>query len=222
MKQRRSVKPGAGRRPTPRSAPVAAAPPQPRRRGRPRSREAHDAILVAAIALVREVGFDAVTMDAIAGRAGVGKATVYRRWKGKETLVAEAVGQIVQHMTEPDTGSVEGDLLVLMRGDAQLYADPASRLLLSGLVAAMARSAPIASAVRDGFVATRRAAMRRVLERAATRGELRKPLDVELALDLLNGAPFYRYLITDGAIDDRLVRGAVKAVVRAFAPGGSP
>ena len=219
MKQHRSVKAGPGRRPAPRATSVVAAPVEGRARGRPRSSAAHDAILAASIALIREVGYDAVTMDGIAERAGVGKATVYRRWKGKETLVAEAVGRIVERMTEPDTGSVEGDLLVLLRGDAQLYADPASRLLLSGLVAAMARSAPIARAVRDGFVATRRAAMHRVLERGAARGELRKPLDIELALDLLNGVPFYRYLITDGPIDERLARAVVKAVVRAFAPG---
>lgn len=216
MKQRRSVK-------STRSAPAGTAAPPTGRRGpgRPRSDAAHDAILAASIELIREIGYDAVTMDGIAERAGVGKATIYRRWKEKETLVTEAVGRIVQRMTEPDTGSVEGDLLVLMRGDAQLYADPASRLLLSGLVAAMARSTPIARAVRDGFVATRRGAMRRVIERGAARGELRKPLDVELMLDLLNGVPFYRYLITDGPIDDRLVRNLVKAVVRAFAAGGA-
>ena len=220
MKQARSVKKAPGRgapRPLAATSTATSASPQ-RGRGRPRSREAHDAILGAAIDLVREVGFDAATMDGIAERAGVGKATVYRRWKTKESLVAEAVGRIVQQMTEPDTGSVENDLLVLLRGDAQLYADPASKLLLSGLVAAMARSAPIAEAVRGGFVATRRAAMRRALERGVARGELRRPLDVDLTLDLLNGASLYRYLITDGPIDDRLVRGVVKAVTRGFAP----
>jgi len=215
MKPKRSVKKGAPRRPAARPAAAAAHPP---RRGRPRSSQAHDAIHAAAIALVREVGYDAATMDGIAERAGVGKATVYRRWKTKEALVVEAVGRIVQQMTEPDTGSVENDLVIMMRGDAQLYADPASRLLLSGLVAAMARSAPIAGAVRGGFVATRRAAMRRVLERGAARGELRRPLDLDLALDLLNGPSLYRYLITDGAVDDRFARGVVKAVTRAFAP----
>lgn len=201
---------GAGRR--------AGSPAEPRPRGRPRSAAAHDAILGAAIELIREVGYDAVTMDGVATRAGVGKATVYRRWKTREALVADAIGRIVQAMTVPDTGSVEGDLLVLLRGNAMLYADPASRALLSGLVAAMARSAPIAAAVRSSFMAARHAAMRRILDRGVARGELRRGLDVELALALLNGAPFYRYLMAGDEVDDRLVRGTVRVVVRGLAP----
>lgn len=164
------------------------------------------------------MGYDAVTMDGIAARAGVGKATVYRRWKRRETLVADAITRIVEQMTMPDTGSIEGDLLVMLRGNAMLYADPASRALLSGLVAAMARSAPIAEAVRSGFVATRHDALRRVVERAVARGELRKGADVDVALALLNGAPFYRFLIEGDEVDDRLVRGVVRTVVRGLAP----
>src|SRR5215217_7717783 len=98
---------------------------QSRRPGRPRSEEAHGAILDAAVALIRELGYDAVTMDGIAARAGVGKATVYRRWKGKETLVVEAVGRIVAAMSVPDTGDTRADLLAMMRGTLRLYEDPA-------------------------------------------------------------------------------------------------
>ena len=150
--------------------------------GRPRSEEAHDAILTAAVALIREVGYDAVTMEGIAARAGVGKATVYRRWKSREALVVEAVGQIVAAAPDPDTGRVEEDLMRLMHSTLAMYADPASAALLSGLVAAMARSEPIAHAVRTGFVGMRLAAMRRALERGIARGELRAETDVELWL----------------------------------------
>ena len=69
-------------------------------RGRPRSVEANDAILAAAIALVREVGYDNVTIEAIAGRAGVGKATIYRRWPSKEPLIADAIGGIVSVISD--------------------------------------------------------------------------------------------------------------------------
>src|SRR5687768_17729242 len=83
--------------------------------GRPRSEEAHGAILDAAVDLVREVGYDAVAMEAIAARAGVGKATVYRRWSGKETLIADAIERLMRAtMPVPDTGTVAGDLAVLM------------------------------------------------------------------------------------------------------------
>lgn len=187
-------------------------------RGRPRSEEAHDAILDASLALIREVGFDALAMDAIAARAGVGKATVYRRWKSKELLVVEAIGRIVRAVPDPDTGSTEADLMVLMNATLRMYADPATAALLSGLVASMARSEPIARAVRGGFVGMRREALRRVLRRAIGRGELRADTDLELALDLLSGPLLYRYLVSGQAVDEPLARGAVHAVLRAFAP----
>ncbi|HEU0054284.1 MAG TPA: TetR/AcrR family transcriptional regulator [Longimicrobium sp.] len=188
--------------------------------GRPRSGEAHAAILDAAVALIREVGYDAVTMDGIAARAGVGKATVYRRWKAKESLVVEAIGRIVAAMPMPDTGSARGDVMAVMLGNLRLYQDPASGALLSGLVAAMARSEPIARAVRDGFVATRHAALRTVLARGSERGELRAGADLDLAVELLNGPLFYRFLISGGPVDEALARGTVDAVLRALAPEG--
>ena len=186
--------------------------------GRPRSRAAHEAILDAAIALTREVGFDALAMDAIATRAGVGKATIYRRWKTKESLIAEALERLVRAVPVPDTGGVEDDLLTVMRGTMRMYQDPATAALLSGLVAAMARSTSIATAVRSGFVASRRNAMTRVLERGIERGELARDTNIELALDLLSGPLLYRALISGGTIDGPMIGGVVGAVVRGFAP----
>jgi len=183
-------------------------------RGRPRSEAAHGAILVASIELIREVGYDAVTMDGIAARAGVGKATVYRRWKTKETLVAEALERLIRAIPTPDTGTTRGDLLALMGDQRKLYEDPATGPLLSGLVAAMARSELIAAAIRNGMHATRREAMLTVLRRGVARGDLRKGLDFDLALDLFNGPLFYRFLFTGVPIDDRLARGVVDVILR--------
>jgi AcrR family transcriptional regulator len=189
-----------------------------RRPGRPRSDEAHAAILAASIALVREVGYDAVTMEAIAARAGVGKATVYRRWPGKETLVAEALQGIVSRLPVPDTGSTVGDLLQLTRGTLSLYHDPATLNLLTGLIAAMARSEVIAHAVRSGFVAARVEVMRQLIRRGVERGDLRADTDVDLAVELLAGPLLHRALITAGPMDDALARGIVEVVVRGLAP----
>ena len=186
--------------------------------GRPRSAAAHEAILAAAIALTREVGFDALAMDAVAARAGVGKATVYRRWKTKESLIAEALERFARAIPVPDTGAVEDDLRTVMRGTMRMYQDPATAALLSGLVAAMARSAPIAKAVRSGFVAARRDAMHQVLERGIARGEVARGTDIQLALDLLSGPLLYRALISGRKIDDRMIRGIVGVVLRGFAP----
>ena len=188
------------------------------RPGRPRSEEANTAILTAAVALVREVGYDAVAMDAIAARAGVGKATVYRRWKSKEALVADAIQAIVRAVPVPDTGTLAGDVRALLRVALAMYRDPATGPLLSGLVAAMARSERIATVVRDGFGGAWRDAMRRMLRRGVARGELPPDADLELAIDLLSAPPFYRYLFTGGPVDERLMQDVVDVVLRGLAP----
>jgi AcrR family transcriptional regulator len=183
-------------------------------RGRPRSSEANDAILTAAIALVREKGYDDVTVEAIAERAGVGKATIYRRWPSKEPLVAEAIGRIVRVIPIPDTGTLRGDLRLLMRSAARMYGDPATRLLLSGLVAAMSRNASIATAVRSGFVGTWRSAVAQVVERAAERGDLRRGVDAGFVNDLLSGPLLHRFLIEGDEIDEAFTRRVVDTVSR--------
>jgi AcrR family transcriptional regulator len=186
--------------------------------GRPRSPEVHGAILDAAIALIREVGYDAVTMDGIAVRAGVGKAALYRRWTSKEALVVEALGRLVATMPVPDTGTLADDVRLIMRAHLHMYADPASGLLLSGIVAAMARSKPIARAVRRGFVATRHDALRTALARGVARRELRDDVDLDLVVEMLNAPLFYRYLLSGRRVDEALVAAVTASVLRAFAP----
>lgn len=183
---------------------------------RPRDPAADTAILDAAIALIRDVGYDAVTMGGVAERAGVGKATLYRRWKTKELLVAEALHGIASRIPEADTGSTAGDLGAVMRATVAMYRDPATRELLSGLIAAMARSARIGAALRRGFIAKRRDAMRNALKKGVRRGDLRRGTDIELAVDLLSGPLLHRALISGARIDERLARALVHVVLRAF------
>lgn len=188
--------------------------PEPRLPGRPRSEAARRAILDAAIALIREVGYDALAMDAVAARAGVGKATVYRRWATKEALVVEALGRLMSAIPIPDTGTARGDLLRLLRSAEAMYRDRAAANLLSGLVAAMQRSAPIGRAVRAGFVASWRHAIGRVLERGIARGELPASLDLELATELVSGPLLHRLLITGARVDERFMTAVVDVVLR--------
>ena len=190
------------------------------RAGRPRSADAHRAILSAAIALIRDVGYDAVTMEGIAARAGVGKATLYRRWEGKELLVAEAIEQIASAMPNPDTGSMRGDVMAVLRHAAGMYRDPATGALLSGLVAAVARSEPIAAAVRGGFVAARRNALRLVLERWRARGALRPDIDVEILMDMLAGPLFYRFLLRGESVSETVIKTILDTLlIGIIAPG---
>lgn len=196
--------------------------------GRPRSPVAHDAILNATIALIREVGYDAVTMEGVAHLAGVGKMTLYRRWSGKELLVADAIEQIAIMIATPDTGTLRGDVLAIMRSSAGMYRDPATGALLSGLVAAIARSDAIATAVRGGFVAARRAALRTVLERWIERGGLRRDLDVDVLMDMITGPLFYRFLLRGEPVTDAVVEQSLDILLRGMTtrpenstPGGT-
>jgi AcrR family transcriptional regulator len=194
----------------------------PRGPGRPRSEAAHSAILAAAIAMVREVGYDATTMDGVAERAGVGKATLYRRWASKEPLIADALEGIARTFPVPDTGSTRGDLTQVLRESLGMYRDPATRRLLSGLIAAMARSAMIAEAMRGGFLAARTQTMRAVLERGIDRGELRADIDLAVAIDLLRGPLLMRGVLTGDRLDEPFVTRVVDFVMRALAPDAPP
>jgi AcrR family transcriptional regulator len=181
--------------------------------GRPRSERAHKAILRSALELLAERGYEGFTMEAIAERAGVGKATVYRRWKGRDEVLTAAVAGFVTENTIPDTGSVEEDLLLLMRGAVRNYQGLPGRIM-PGLISAMAQDETLARTFRHGFLEQRRCALREVLERGIRRGELREEVDLELALDFMGGALFTRLLLTGGPVDDDLARGSVDMMLR--------
>ena len=157
-------------------------------------------------------------MDDVARRAGVGKATIYRRYRSKEELVTATIAQLVSEIRLPDTGSTRGDLQALMRNAVGVYSGSLEAGVMPGLVDAMSRDANLAKTVREGFLAGRRAALRSVLERGVARGDLSTDLDFELALDVLGGPLFYRLLVTGGPIDEPLAEGVAELILRGFAP----
>ncbi|MEJ2203413.1 MAG: TetR/AcrR family transcriptional regulator [Gemmatimonadota bacterium] len=182
-------------------------------RGRPRSREADDAILWASLELLTERGYGGLTMAGIATKAGVGKATLYRRWKSREEVLAAAVASFVEGEIQiPDTGSLEGDLHLLMERAVRTYRGRPGRVM-PGLLAAMSESATVARAVRTRFLAGRRQALAVVIERGTARGELAADVDVELALDFLGGPLFYRLLVTGAPLDAALIDGVVDTML---------
>ncbi|MEA2198386.1 MAG: hypothetical protein QOJ25_2437 [Solirubrobacteraceae bacterium] len=186
--------------------------------GRPREVRADRAIVAAALELMAERGVHEVRMDDVAARAGVGKATIYRRYRSKDELVTDALPTLVGEIEIPDTGSTRADLLSLMRQAVALYSGSLAAKLMPTLVDETRRNPELASVVRDEFLAGRRAALRAVLERGVRRGDLRRGVDLELALDVLGGAVFYRLLITGGPIDEPLAQGVVELILRGFAP----
>ena len=172
-----------------------------RRPGRPRSAVADAAIVRATLELLLEDGYRALTMEQVRARAGVGKATLYRRYGSKQELVSEAIRHLNQEIPLPDTGTVRADILavaasVMAGAERVQFANFAPRLL------ADAAGDPEMHAIfYENLVAPRRAVMGVVLRRGVTRGELRADLDVELAIDLLTGPWVYRLLISGGDPD---------------------
>jgi AcrR family transcriptional regulator len=187
----------------------------PRKAGRPRDARVDKAIVSAALGLMAERGIGDLRMDAVAERAGVGKAAIYRRFRSKDELVAFVLGETVNtEIAIPDTGSTERDLRQLMDEAVALYTQPPAAGLMQALVEALRRDAELAKAVRERFLTRRRAALGEVLRRGIERGDLDAELDLELALDVLAGPLFYRLLVTGGPIDDRLAAGVVDLILK--------
>ena len=193
--------------------------PSPRRPiGRPKDARADRAILTATLELMAEGGVRDLRMDDVADRARVGKATIYRRYRSKDELVTAAVATLVEEITIPDNGSTRADLLALMERAVELYTGPLAPRLMPSLLDEIRRNPELARTVREQFLAGRRAALSTVLRRGILRGDLDRGLDLELALDVLGGAIFYRLLVTGGPIDQSLAEGVVELILRGFAP----
>jgi AcrR family transcriptional regulator len=180
------------------------------------------AILEATRELIAERGVHEFRTEDVAFRAGVGKGAIYRRYPSKDELVTAAVGALVdEEIQVPDTGSTRSDLLALMGEAVELYRGSVPGRLMPSLVSAMAQRPELARAVRDGFLAGRRAALAQVLRRGIERGDLRSDLDLEFALDVFGGPLFYRLLITGGPIDEQLAEAVAELILRGFAPDRS-
>ena len=182
------------------------------RRGRPRDESCGPAILAAAIELVGEVGIAALTMDAVAARAGVGKATIYRRWSSKEALMLDAWKSAVQKPDAPDTGSLREDLRVLFAPHDQQLSGETMQRIFPQMIAAAKVNPEVGEAYRE-FIAERRRPMRTVLERAVGRGDLPADSDLDLVHDLLVAPILYRWMVSDGVVDDDVIERLIAIVV---------
>lgn len=173
------------------------------RRGRPRSADADVAILQAALALAGEVGVRALSMDEVAARAGVSKATIYRRWSSKEALVLDALRSAIDPVDAVDNGSLGDDL-------RQYLTEMAARMsasrgdVLPHLIEVACYDPAIRTSL-DDWVRHRRAPLLAILERGVARGELPADTDLELLLDALTGPFVYRRLLTGAPLDRDLV-----------------
>ncbi|MGW7452725.1 TetR/AcrR family transcriptional regulator [Streptomyces sp. NPDC054787] len=188
----------------------------PSPRGRPRDPRSHEAIVSAATELVTEVGYAATSIGAVAARAGVGKDTVYRRWRGKPELVFEAVFTTTDDDPVPDTGSLAGDVTALLRGLVDEFRAPAAAAALPGLLADFAADPVLKARIRSDFLAPSKERLLIVFERAVARGEIAADTPVDLVLDALAGAVFFHVGLVgeqpDPQLADRLAAVMVKGI----------
>src|SRR6516164_10559207 len=185
-----------------------------RRPGRPRSEQAEQAIIEATLDLFAERGFEGVCVEAVATRAGVGKATIYRRWPNKEELLLAAFGSLKSPFPEPKGVSVRDDLLAMIEVMCADKADPRKSRRYALLLGEGDKYPRLMARYKETIVQPRRDAMRAVIRRGVQTGELRPDTDVEIAMLTLTGAIMAQE--RDGTFDDdfaaRLVDGLLQGL----------
>jgi AcrR family transcriptional regulator len=186
--------------------------------GRPRSVEAHHAILDAALRLTADEGYQAVTIKGIAEAAGVGRQTIYRWWPTKAAIVLEAVRSIARQEAEPEpTGDAVADLRALLRATFALNA--ATGPAISGLMAESTGDPGFAALLQEHLLAPRRAIVREILRRGQEAGQLGRAIGLDLAVDVVWGTMWYRTLSKHRPVDSALADEVTAAVVRMLGPG---
>jgi AcrR family transcriptional regulator len=185
--------------------------------GRPRDAHVDRAVLEAAGELLAEKGYTATSIETIARRAGVGKTTIYRRWRSKEELVVDLLSQVAAEVEPvPDLGDTRAELLRLVtEAIGHLTRAPVGGII-QGLASELSRKPTLGRLVRERVIRLRRAEVRKVLERGIARGALRADTDTEIAHELLIGPAYYHLLL-----GDRLDRRFAARIVDAFLRGAA-
>jgi AcrR family transcriptional regulator len=202
-----------------RFTPSAAARPPRRhgkRGGRPRSDRVHRAILDAARELLIEDGFAGLRLEHVAARAGVGKATIYRRWPSKEALALELLMELAApHIAVHETGDTRGELLAAVTNAMRALTDTPFGPVIRALLSQIAINPALGDPFRFSVVQARRGEVARVIARGVSRGELRTDVDVEVATELLVGPVYFR-LMFGGELTQTFAERVVDALIRGF------
>lgn len=186
--------------------------------GRPRDDSREAAILDATLAVLSEVGYDRLTIDAVAAKAKASKATVYRRWSSKAGLVVDAMqtlkpkppigeeGEVPCYW--PNTGSLRGDLMVGVRNFADRLASEEGKLM-AAVMSAQMRDPELAAAMRESTTDEKLRSCRTLVDRAIARGEVASKVGSDTFVEVLPAVMFNRLLITGQPFDDAFVTHVV-------------
>lgn len=180
---------------------------------RRRNEESHRAILSAAISLVAEKGFENVTVEAIANRAGVGKQTIYRWWRSKGEVVLEAINDGFADVAAfPDSGDIVADLRTQMENVTVKLTTTDFGSAYRGLIAAAQSDPGIARKHIEQIIEPASVACRERLIRARNAGQIRPDADMQTIIDLLYGAIYYRLLLSTRPLATEQVSEAIEIV----------
>jgi AcrR family transcriptional regulator len=183
-----------------------------KRRGRQRSEESEEAILSAVIDLLGDRPLRDISIEEIARKAGVGKATIYKWWPNKAYIAFDAFSRKLKQMVPiRDTGSAEEDFKEQLRSLYGFFESPAGKLLRHFIAEGQIDS-EFASLFRERFIRPRRELIGVILDRAVERGQIRRGLDREVVLDMIYGPGFYRMLIRHAPLDREAVEELVSAL----------
>lgn len=169
------------------------------------------------------VGYGALSLDAVARKAGVGKAALYRRWRSKADMARDVVSQLGAQLPASldsgDRGSLEADLHALLLVGARMLRDPLVRRIMPDLYAAVAREPALAAAMRPADSLWEKK-VQALIDRAVGRGEVRPDLDRRLATDMLIGPLYWRLVVLGGRSGPAKIRAAARAAAAALAALG--
>jgi AcrR family transcriptional regulator len=173
-----------------------------------------DEILDATLDLLLEVGYDRLTLDAVARRSRSSKATLYRRWASKPSLVVDAMVRAKQapDAGEHDTGSLRGDLVSTFCGPRGM-SDGAATGLLGSVITALASDPEFASLFRETFIAPKVRVSQAIYARAVERGEIRPDLDLDIIAPALAGILLHRSFVLGVVPDDAAVERVIDHVI---------
>lgn len=190
------------------------------RRGRPRNERLDEAIVAATIAEVGAKGYGGATIEGIAARAGVGRASIYRRWPSKSELLQYAASAVTHSQEEIETGSFVEDLFAAMLPIANVLTQPDLAALLPSLLAEAANDSAMRETLRTFAGQSRRQAINAV-ERARDRGEVPRSTDAKTLVDMIAGGLVYRRLLLDEPTDADAVRAMIRQGVQSCGMNGA-
>jgi AcrR family transcriptional regulator len=189
----------------------------PRRPGRPRSEQAEQAIIEATLAVFAECGPDALGIEQVAARAGFGKATIYRRWPGKEDLLVDAVAGLCTPLPEPQGRSVRADLTALVEALCKEATDPRRARQFALPHGEGLKYPRLLARYNELVMQPRRDLIAAVLRRGLATGELREDADTDAAVFLLTGAVLARAGQPRDGSDARYAQRVVAELLRGLA-----